>query len=202
MKLVIATQNSGKAKEIKQILSSFEVLTLKDLQYTEEIEENGSSFSENAFIKADVIYRHFHGAMPDAFFLADDSGLSVDALSGRPGIYSARYAGENSTSVMLIRKVLAELKDVPYEKRTARFTCAMVLIDPNAKIKQSQGNCEGLIGFEPKGDNGFGYDPIFLPEDFQYRKTMSELTDDEKNSISHRRRALDGIRKLLNQNEE
>ena len=132
-----------------------------------------------------------------AAIIADDSGLEIDALDGRPGIYSARYAGEGSTQNALISKVLGEMQAIPAEKRNCNFTCAMVLILPDGSEKSALGRCYGRIAFDARGTNGFGYDPIFLTQESGYQKTMSELDDETKNKLSHRRNALDGIRHEL-----
>jgi XTP/dITP diphosphohydrolase len=197
VKLIAATNNNGKIKEIKQILSGFTVYSLKDLNFNEEIEENGSSFQENAIIKAKAVYHHFHTEFPDYYVLADDSGLEVEALGGKPGIFSARYAGPGSTQEMLINKLLAEMAAFSNGLRNARFYCSVALISPDGDVKTSGGFCEGRISTQVKGNNGFGYDPVFLVKESNYEKTMAELTDDEKNSLSHRRMALEGIKKVI-----
>lgn len=197
--LIVATRNKGKIREIKKILHPLPVLSLDDLKYMEEIQEVGNSFIENATIKACLIQRLFQNQYPKAFVLADDSGLEIEALEGRPGIYSARYAGKNATQEDLIKKVLIEMKDIPFEKRSARFVCAMVLCGPGNTIFKTEGYCEGRISFEPIGKNGFGYDPIFLLKKYNYKKTMAEISDEEKNKLSHRRKALDNVKIILRQ---
>ncbi len=197
IKIIAATHNSGKLKEIKQILNSADVLSLFDLSYFEDIPENGSTFYENALQKAFIIRDVFKNTIEDSYILADDSGLEVEALGGRPGIYSARYAGENSTQGELIDKILGELSETPDFKRSARFVSSMVLLAPGGLIHGYEGYCRGRIGREPRGSNGFGYDPVFLPEEYNYEKTMAELSDEAKNEISHRRKALDGIKIIV-----
>lgn len=184
--IVVATGNAGKLKEIQHIVApfGFEVVTQKSLNVT-EAEETGLTFVENALIKARNAAQQTGKPA-----LADDSGLEVDALKGQPGIYSARYAGENATDADNNAKLLEALKDIPEAQRTARFQCVMVYLkhpnDPTPLI--CQGTWEGRILFEPKGDNGFGYDPLFLvPEK---NCASAELTSDIKNAISHRGKAL------------
>lgn len=195
MELIVATHNQGKIREIREIFRYEEIklLSLSDLNYHQEIEETGQSFFENAKIKAETL----HNIYTDKYILADDSGLEVDALDGAPGIYSARYAGENATQEQLINKLLKEMRTVPPDRRTARFICIMVLISPDNTIYSARGVCEGKIAAGPRGIHGFGYDPIFLTKDFDYQFTMSELFPDMKNRISHRSRALADIRKVL-----
>src|SRR5574344_1526816 len=181
-KIVFATGNEHKLEEVQAIakLNSFDVsFVMPDKGFNPE--ENGKTFYENALIKAKEANK-----LTGKPSLADDSGLCVDFLNGAPGLYSARYAG---TQKEKIKKLLDELKDVPYEKRGAKFVCAMVLLDKDGeKIISVEGECNGKIIFEPKGEGGFGYDPIF--EIDGYNKTMSEVSDTVKNSISHRANAL------------
>ncbi len=197
MKIVAATANPGKIREIRQILSGRDVLSLKDIGFTGDIPETADTFLENAAIKSQTVYDRFHDRYPDACFLADDSGLEVDALGGRPGVLSARYAGPGATSEQMIAKLLDEMKTFRESDRTARFLCTMVLIDPSGRSYFGQGVCEGRIAVSPRGENGFGYDPVFLVESRGYDKTMAELSDDEKNSLSHRRHALEAVRNIL-----
>lgn len=197
MRIISATSNQGKIKEISSILNGFEVLSLKDIGFKKEIPENGVSFRENAFIKAETVYTLFHAQYPDTFILADDSGLEVEALDGRPGVFSARYAGENSTQQMLIDKLLEEMRNIPVQDRAARFVCHMALITPNNVKYDAKGECRGRIAEKPSGKNGFGYDPVFLVEEFNYEKTMAELPEEVKNGLSHRRKALDGISMII-----
>jgi XTP/dITP diphosphohydrolase len=179
VKLVVATHNRNKVQEFQRILQplSIEVITA-DLP---EVEENGTTFAENAYLKAISAFRATGKAA-----VADDSGLEVDALNGAPGIYSARYAGENATNEQRIAKLLDAMKEVPEEKRTARFVCAICCILPNGDIITARGECPGKIAFEVRGNGGFGYDPVFLVGE----KTFAELSAEEKDKISHRGKAL------------
>ena len=183
-KLLVATGNKGKLVEIREILSGVEVLGLKDVNINADVEETGTTFAENAYIKAYEISKL--SGLP---VLADDSGLQVDCLGGEPGVYSARYAGENATDDDNVIKLLSKLKEIPEEKRTARFACAMCLIFPDGKkIESFAVSCEGYILNEKRGENGFGYDPIFVPAG--ETRTFAEMSQEEKNQISHRARAL------------
>lgn len=180
MTFVIATHNAKKLKELKRILEplGFDAVIREDLP---EVEETGTTFAENALLKAESACKVT--GMPA---IADDSGLVVDALGGAPGVYSARYAGEGATDRQRYEKLLEELREVPTEQRTARFVSAVCCVFPDGKILTSEGACEGIIAFEPKGEGGFGYDPIFLVGERSY----AEMTAEEKDSISHRGRAL------------
>jgi len=191
-RIIIASNNAHKVNEIKNILKEFpyEVVSLKESGIDVEIEENGKTFEENAYIKAKTILDLTGQAV-----LADDSGLEVDALGGEPGVLSARYSGVHGDDKANNRKLLEKLKDVPEEKRTARFVCAMVLLTPDGHRIDARGTVEGVIGYEEKGSNGFGYDPLFnIPE---MHKTFAQLTEEEKNSISHRGNALKELCKKL-----
>ncbi|MCY9091763.1 XTP/dITP diphosphatase [Bacillus mojavensis] len=189
---IIATHNPGKVKEFKEILEprGYEVKSLAEIGFTEEIEETGHTFEENAILKAEAVAKAVNKMV-----IADDSGLSVDNLGGRPGVYSARYAGEQKDDQANINKVLSELKGIEKEQRTARFRCALAVSIPGEETKTVEGHVEGYIAEEPKGEYGFGYDPIFIVKDKD--KTMAELTSDEKNKISHRADALKKLSKLL-----
>ncbi|MBR1384444.1 MAG: RdgB/HAM1 family non-canonical purine NTP pyrophosphatase [Ruminococcus sp.] len=192
MRLIIASNNKGKIKEYKEILEpmGFEVLSQSEAGISLEAEETGTTFAENSAIKARAIF----GMTGDAV-LADDSGLSVDALNGEPGIYSARYEGIE-TSEGRSERILEKLKDVPAEKRTAAFICAIHLILSDGKEIAVEGRCDGSIGYEFRGTNGFGYDPIFMFGD----KSFAELPSDEKNRVSHRADALNKLVKELKGN--
>ena len=184
MKVFIATKNQKKLTELERILipMGFEVLSQKDFanEFPEPIED-GTTFEENALIKAK------DGLKNTGYIsVADDSGLCVDYLGGAPGIYSARYSGEHGDDESNNQKLLCELKDVPLEKRTARYVAAIACVFPDGVQFTVRGECEGKIGFEPKGDNGFGYDPYFISE----LGVMAELTPEQKDSISHRGKAL------------
>lgn len=198
MKLVFATRNKGKLRELRQLLQldHLEILALDDIPGTPEVEEDGDTFAENATKKAREIMEAT--GLPA---LADDSGLEVDALGGAPGVHSARYAGEDATDGDRINLLLSELQGVPHEQRTARFRCVVAIATPTRELYSAEGVCEGLIAFEPTGQGGFGYDPVFyLPE---YGCTMAQLPQAEKNRISHRARAVEAalptLRRLLAQ---
>lgn len=180
MTFVIATHNAKKLKELKRILEplGFDAVIREDLP---EVEETGTTFAENALLKAESACKVT--GMPA---IADDSGLVVDALGVAPGVYSARYAGEGATDRQRYEKLLEELREVPTEQRTARFVSAVCCVFPDGKILTAEGACEGIIAFGPKGEGGFGYDPIFLVGERSY----AEMTAEEKDSISHRGRAL------------
>lgn len=184
-KFIVATRNKGKLKEISEILKGlpFEIISMEEAGIDKEIEESGSTFEENAVIKAEEIFK-----ATGEIVMADDSGLEVDFLDGAPGIYSARFAGEGAADADRNNKLLNLLKDVPFEKRTARFVCAVAVIMPDGRKFTVRGTCEGYIGFKPEGQNGFGYDPLFYLTD--YDKTIAQLDSTEKNKISHRGRAL------------
>jgi XTP/dITP diphosphohydrolase len=189
MILVLATKNQGKIREIEKTLDlpRLRIRSLQDFSDLPEVEEDGRTFLENAFKKAQVCSQASGQAA-----LADDSGLEVDFLNGAPGIFSARFSGAGATDETNNQKLLSLLEGVPEEKRTARFICQMVLYLPDGTWIQTEGNCPGTIAQSPRGDHGFGYDPIFyLPE---FCKTMAELSLEEKNRISHRARALEKIR--------
>ena len=184
MKLVLATHNDGKILEMQYALKdiSVDVITLKDFPYIDEIPETGQTLLENAFIKAKTVFNET--GLPS---LADDTGLEIDALSGEPGVYSARYAGENASYLDNCAKVLSKLDGVRPENRTARFRTIMAFVGKDKKF-HCEGNVNGLIIDEMIGHNGFGYDPIFYYPKLE--KTFAELKKDEKNSISHRGIAL------------
>nr|WGD93905.1 XTP/dITP diphosphatase [Bacillus subtilis] len=189
---IIATHNPGKVKEFKEILEprGYDVKSLAEIGFTEEIEETGHTFEENAILKAEAVAKAVNKMV-----IADDSGLSIDNLGGRPGVYSARYAGEQKDDQANIEKVLSELKGIEKEQRTARFRRALAVSIPGEETKTVEGHVEGYIAEEPRGEYGFGYDPIFIVKDKD--KTMAELTSDEKNKISHRADALKKLSKLL-----
>ncbi|WP_078545257.1 XTP/dITP diphosphatase [Litchfieldia alkalitelluris] len=183
--LIIATKNKGKVRDFKELFSSkgFTVKSLLDFPELADVDETGKTFIENAALKAEQISKEL-----DCIVIADDSGLSIDALNGDPGVYSARYAGEHKSDADNIKKVLKQLEGVPEDKRNARFHCALALTIPEGETHIVEGTCEGMIAFEQKGEHGFGYDPIFyIPE---LNKTMAQLTSEEKNKISHRANAL------------
>lgn len=186
--VIIATQNEGKINEFKQLFAEagWTVRSLLDFPDHGDIVEDGMTFAENAAKKAETIAKRLNRMV-----IADDSGLVVDALDGRPGVFSARYAGEEKNDIANMEKVLRELKDIPAEDRTARFVCVIAVARPNKPTLFYEGTCEGIISRERIGNYGFGYDPIFyLPE---YKKTMAQLTPQEKNKISHRSKALQNL---------
>ncbi len=183
-KMLVATGNKNKLKEIREIFSDIEVLGLSDVGIDVDVEETGTTFAENAYIKAHEISK-----LTDLPVLADDSGLEVEALSGRPGVYSARYAGENASDDDNVNKLLGELSHLPEKERNARFVCAVCLIFPDGKKIEAFGvSCPGIILNTKRGENGFGYDPVFYAP--EYKKTFSEMTMEEKNKVSHRKAAL------------
>lgn len=186
MKLILASNNKDKLREFREILEplGFEVLSQSSAGADIEVEETGTTFEENAYLKAKAIYDMFKVPV-----ISDDSGLEVDALNGAPGIYSARYAEEGKRCA----RVLSEMEGVPEEKRTARFKCAICYIDNNGEKHIVTGKVEGKIGYEKRGTNGFGYDPIFMYGD----KSFAELSAEEKNEVSHRSDALRQFGKLL-----
>ncbi len=191
-RVVAATCNPGKLREIRSILAplGLELLSLDDFPGIPEIVEDGATFRENAVKKATEVAR-----LTGEMAVADDSGLSVDALQGRPGVYSSRYAGEKATDEDRCRKLLAEMAGVPAGSRQARFVCAIAVAEPSGKTEAAEGECRGEIAFSPRGDQGFGYDPVFfLPE---YGKTMAELPPEVKNRISHRAKALEKLKEIL-----
>jgi XTP/dITP diphosphohydrolase len=186
--IVVATKNKGKAREFEKLFSThgFQVKTLLDYPEIDEVEETGTTFEENAVLKAEAVSKQLNRAV-----IADDSGLIVDALEGRPGIYSARYAGEEKSDEANMEKVLNELNHIPDEKRTARFYCALAVAQPSQSTYTVFGTCEGEILKDKRGTNGFGYDPIFYV--YEKKRAMAELSSEEKNSISHRAKALEKL---------
>ncbi|MDT8859478.1 XTP/dITP diphosphatase [Alkalihalobacillus sp. MEB130] len=181
--IVIATKNKGKIAEFKQMLDGWEVRSLLDYPDIPDIEEDGDTFSKNAAKKAETLATYLNQMV-----VADDSGLEVDALDGRPGVYSARYAGSDKSDAANMGKVLTEMLDVPSEDRTARFICVMAVASPKKETRFYEGSCEGMIALEERGTNGFGYDPIFYVPELE--KTMAQLTAEQKNERSHRANAL------------
>ena len=197
-KLIIASNNKKKIKELKEILSGleFEVYSLNDMGIDIEVVEDGTTFEENARKKAIEIYDYLKEKGENDFLvLSDDSGLEVDCLNGAPGVYSARYAGEHGNDAANNKKLLEELKNVKGEDRRGRFVCAIALIDTNGNSNIVRGNVEGLIKEELNGEGGFGYDPLFYYE--PANMTFAELEASEKNKISHRANALKKIEEYL-----
>lgn len=198
-KIIFATGNKNKMEEIRMILADLgaEILSQKEAGIEADVVEDGTTFEENALIKAAAVAKIAHG-MPEyqnAVVLADDSGLEIDYLNGEPGIYSARYMGENTSYDIKNHALLERLDGVPDGKRTARFVCAIAAFFPDGTSEVLRGTMEGMIGHEITGVNGFGYDPIFyLPE---YQCTSAELAPETKNGLSHRGEGLRRMRKLL-----
>jgi len=191
-KLIFATGNEGKMKEIRMILGDldYEIYSMKEAGIDVDIVEDGKTFEENAIIKATEISK-----IANCVVLADDSGLEVDAMDKMPGIYSARYLGEDTPYSVKNQTIIDNLTGLPDEKRTARFVCAIAAAFPDGRVVTKRGTIEGIIGYEERGENGFGYDPIFfVPE---YGKTTAELSPEEKNKISHRGKALEMIKEEL-----
>ena len=184
-KLILATSNKDKAREIAEILDGtpFVVTTMKEEGFDPDIVEDGKTFEENALIKA----RAVHALAEGAYVMADDSGLCIDALDGAPGIYSARFCGEDSTYPEKFAKIFEMLKDVPEEKRTAKFVCSIAVVRPDGSEFTVRGEVCGVLHEKPMGDGGFGYDPIFYVPEFGM--TTAQMTKEQKNSISHRGKA-------------
>ena len=194
-RIIFATSNEGKMKEILLIMadSGYEVVSLKEAGISADIEENGTTFEENAIIKASAIAK-----LTGELAMADDSGLEVDYMDKAPGIYSARFLGEDTSYDIKNNYILEQLKDVPLPERSARFVCAIALADAEGRTVTKRATIEGYIGYEIRGENGFGYDPIFMvPE---YNKTTAELSIEEKNEISHRAKALRAMKEELCKN--
>jgi len=191
-KIIIATRNRGKTEEIREILADLNIpiSDLNDEGIGIDIDENGESYKENALIKAREIYR-----LTQRVVISDDSGLEVDALGGRPGIHSARYAEDSKRR---IEKLLSEMKGIPFERRRARFRCVACLFINESRYEFFEGTIEGYISEEPKGENGFGFDPVFFLK--EYNRTMAEIPIEEKNRISHRARAFHKLREFIIRN--
>ena len=193
-KIIFATGNQNKMREIREIYEDlgYEILSMKEAGISVDIVEDGKTFEENALIKARAI-----ADQVDAIVLADDSGLEIDYLNKEPGVYSARYMGENTSYTIKNQAILDRLKGVPKEKRTARFVCAIAAAMPNGDVLVTRETIEGYIGEKPAGSNGFGYDPIFYVDEFGC--STAELTEEQKNQISHRGKALRAMKEKLNQ---
>lgn len=190
--IVFATGNIGKIKEIREILGDlgYEILSMKEAGIRAEIEENGKTYEENALIKAREVAKY-----TNAVVMADDSGLEIDYLNKEPGIYSARYMGEDTSYTIKNNNLIERLQGVPDEKRTARFVCAIAAVMPDGEEMTTRGVIEGRIGYEEAGENGFGYDPIFFVP--RFGKTTAQLSPEEKNLVSHRGKALEAMKELL-----
>lgn len=185
MRLIIATGNEDKVREIDEILegTGFEAISMKQAGFNPDIVEDGKTFEENALKKAMAVHE-----LSGEYVMADDSGLCIDALDGAPGIYSARFCGEDSTYEEKFKKIFEMLADVPEEKRTAQFVCAIAVVKPDGTSFTVRGECRGVLHEKPAGENGFGYDPIFYVPEFGM--TTAQMDPEVKNSISHRGRAL------------
>jgi len=194
-KLIISSRNEGKIREVRRNLEGLgiEWVTWKELADWPPLVEDGSSYYENALKKAESLSR-FAGWSA----LADDSGLEVEALGGAPGVLSARYAGPEGDDQMNIRRLLSEMQGLPEEERSARFVCVLVLYFPGGEHLSVEGECEGTIVREPRGEGGFGYDPVFQPRGYQL--TFAQLAPEEKDALSHRGRALRKLKKMLLEN--
>lgn len=195
-KIIFATSNENKMREIRMILADlpYEIVSLKEAGIRANIDENGSTFEENAVIKAKAIC-----GMTGMITLADDSGLEIDYINKEPGVYSARYMGEETSYHVKNQALIDRLKDAEGEQRSARFVCVIAAAFPDGRIITTRGTIEGRIGYEEKGNNGFGYDPIlYVPE---YNMTTGEMEPELKNKISHRGKALEQMKKeLLDEN--
>ena len=192
MRIIFATGNEGKMREIRMIMADLglEILSMKEAGLFADVDENGTTFEENAVIKAKAI-----AALCNDIVIADDSGLEVDALNKEPGVYSARYMGEDTSYHIKNANIIERLAGVPEEERTARFVCAIAAVLPDGRVLECKAAMEGRIGYEERGENGFGYDPIFmLPE---YGKSTAEISSEEKNELSHRGKALRIIKEKL-----
>lgn len=197
-RIIFATGNQNKMKEIKMILSDLgmEIISMKEAGIDADVEENGTTFEENALIKARAIAK----CLPSDIILADDSGLEIDYLNKEPGIYSARYAGKDTSYDLKNQMLIDRLDGVPDEKRTARFVCAIAAVFPDGTEEVVRETMEGRIGYKIAGANGFGYDPIFyLPE---LGMTSAEITPEQKNEVSHRGKALRSMRKVMEKKYE
>ena len=190
MDIIVATNNQGKVKEIKNILYPHNVMSQMEIGVDIDVEETGLTFVENAFLKARALKPY-----TDCAIIADDSGLMVDYLNGDPGVFTARYAGENTTPMQGIEKLLKNLDGVPFEGRGAKFVSVIALIMPDGSEYSFEGECSGYITNILKGENGFGFDPIFYYPPFD--KTFAELTDEQKNSISHRYAAMKKLKDFI-----
>ena len=195
-RIIFATGNAGKMREIREIMAdmNMEILSMKEAGISADIVEDGTTFEENAVIKAKAIAAYTHDIV-----LADDSGLEVDYLNKEPGIYSARYMGEDTSYTIKNQAILDRLSGVPKEKRTARFVCAIAAVLPDGEVLTTRETIEGYIGTKSAGENGFGYDPIFYVDEFGC--STAELSEEQKNEISHRGKALRSMREKLAQYE-
>ncbi len=197
IKIIFATGNKDKMREIREIMADMdaEIYSMKEAGISVDIVEDGKTFEENALIKARAV-----AAYTDAVVLADDSGLEIDYLNGEPGVYSARYLGEDTSYTIKNQALIDRLAGVEQERRTARFVCAIAAVLPDQSELVTRQTMEGYIGEAPEGENGFGYDPIFYPDG--YECSSAALSREQKNAISHRGKALRSIKELLLQNFE
>lgn len=189
-KVIFASNNEGKIREVKQILSDMDIISMKDAGIDIDVEENGTTFEENALIKARAIAK-----ISGCLTLADDSGLEVDYLNKEPGVYSARYMGHETSYDIKNKAIIDRLQGVEGDDRSARFVAAIAAVFPDGREFVTRGTMEGVIADKPAGENGFGYDPIVYIK--EYKKTSAQLTANEKNAISHRGKALSNIKKML-----
>lgn len=191
-KIIFATGNQDKMREIREIMGDMDVTieSMKEAGINPDIEEDGTSFEENAIIKAKAVAQY-----TDAIVFADDSGLEIDYLNKEPGIYSARYMGEDTSYTIKNQNLLDRLEGVPKEQRTARFVCAIAAVLPDKEVLVKRETIEGYIGFEPQGENGFGYDPIFYVD--EYNCSTASLPPEKKNEMSHRGKALRAMKEAL-----
>lgn len=189
-KIIFATGNMGKLAEIKEIMEGFDIISMKEAGAYVDVEENGTTFEENAMLKAEAIWKITGGIV-----LSDDSGLVVDAMGGEPGIYSARFMGRDTSYTEKNAEIIRRLEGLSQEERSARFVCAVAAVFPDGSKSVVSGTMEGYIGYEEKGPNGFGYDPIFIMP--KYGITNGELAPEVKNKESHRAKALSKMRELL-----
>ena len=196
-RIVFATGNAGKIREIRMIMedTGLEIISMKDAGIKVDIEENGRTYEENALIKARAV-----AAFTNDIVMADDSGLEIDALNKEPGIYSARYLGEDTPYSVKNANLIQRLEGVPEEERSARFVCAIAAVLPDGREITTIATIEGRIGYEERGVNGFGYDPVFFVPEFG--KTTAELTEEEKNQVSHRGKALELMKEELKKYED
>jgi XTP/dITP diphosphohydrolase len=192
MELLVATRNRGKVREIGKALGGmgFRIRSLHDFEDVPDVEEDGRTFGENALKKA-----RFYSKCLNLLTVSDDSGLVVDSLNGRPGIYSARFAGEKATDQENNKKLLNLMENVPASRRDARFRCAIAIVSPRGEEVVVEGECRGKIGFKEVGKKGFGYDPLFILP--QLKKTVAQLTLEEKNRVSHRGNALRKLKRVI-----
>ena len=199
MKVLIATNNTHKVDEIKTVLGfeDWDYFTLREAGLTSDPVEDADTFLGNARIKALAARNAALAAGMSCAVLADDSGIEVDALGGAPGVHSSRYAGIDGDDAANNAKLLRELEGVPTEQRTGRFVCTLVYLDESGQETAARGTIEGRIGYEEEGDGGFGYDPLFIPDCFGGKVTLAQVSQDEKNVVSHRGNALRELKSLL-----